>query len=120
MSIITLTSDLGDNSHYPAILKGVILSLFPSVTLVDVTHNIPDFDLMQAAYVVKHTFPAFPKGSIHVVAIDPERGGTTTGVVLSYQDHFFIAPNNGIMRLICNGQEKEAVAIENEGLIANQ
>ncbi|MEM7654644.1 MAG: SAM-dependent chlorinase/fluorinase [Bacteroidota bacterium] len=120
MSIVTLTSDLGDNSHYPAIIKGVILSLFPDIQLIDVTHNIPSFDLMQAAYVIKHTYPAFPKGSIHLIAIDPEHGTTHTGVVMEHEGHFFIAPNNGILSLISDGQVQEGHAIENEGLIATQ
>ena len=73
MPIITLTSDFGDSSHYSAIVKGVIYSLISDVNLIDVTHNINDFDIMHAAYVVKNTFPAFPKGTVHMVAIDPEQ-----------------------------------------------
>lgn len=120
MPIITLTSDLGDSSHYPAILKGIILSLFPSATMVDVTHNIPNFDLLQAAYVVQHTFPAFPDGSIHIVAIDPEHGELATGVVMVYNKQYFIAPDNGVLSLICDGAVKEAVEIQHEGLMKGE
>ena len=117
MPIITLTSDLGDSSHYPAILKGIILSLFPSVTLVDVTHNIPDYDLLEAAYVVQHTYPAYPAGSIHMVAIDPDHGELATGIVMAYEGQYFIAPNNGVLSLICNSKVREAVEIQHEGLL---
>ena len=65
MSIVTLTSDLGDNSHYPAIINGVILSLFSDLQLIDVTHNIPSFDLMQAAYVIKHTYRLGVRVTLH-------------------------------------------------------
>lgn len=114
MPIITLTSDLGDNSHYPAVVKGIILSMFPEVRLVDLTHNIANFDLMEAAYMVKNTFPAFPKGSIHLMAVDPDQG---QAVVLKHQGHYFIGPNNGILSLITNNGLMEAHFVKNEGLI---
>jgi S-adenosylmethionine hydrolase len=117
MSIITLTSDLGDNGHYPAIIKGVILSLFPSATLIDVTHNIQDFDLVHAAYVVKHMFRAYPKGSIHLISIDPERTEIPTGLVMEYEGQYFIGPDNGVLSLIAEGLHSQVVTIQNEGLI---
>lgn len=117
MSIITLTSDLGANGHYPAIIKGVILSLYPSATLVDVTHSIEAFDRMHAAYVIKHMFRAFPNGSIHLVSIDPEDTPTPTGLVMQYQDHYFIGPDNGLLSLISEGAAERIVRIENEGLV---
>ncbi len=117
MSIITLTSDLGYSSHYAAIVKGVILSLYPTATLVDVSHNVPSFDIMEAAYVVKHSFSSFPKGSIHIIAIDPEYSLASSGIVMHYQDHYFIGPNNGVMSLIADSASETCVKIENEGLI---
>ncbi|MEO0470709.1 MAG: SAM-dependent chlorinase/fluorinase [Bacteroidota bacterium] len=117
MAIITLTSDLGDSSHYPAVIKGVILSLFPAANIIDVTHNVNSFDIMQAAYVVKHTLNAFPPDSIHIIAIDPEKTDTQTGLVVRYQDQWLVGPDNGVMSLICEGQETQCVTIENEGLL---
>ncbi|RMG68250.1 MAG: hypothetical protein D6722_12075, partial [Bacteroidetes bacterium] len=117
MAIVTFTSDLGDNSHYPAVVKGIILSLYPDVTLVDVTHNVPSFDIMQAAYVLRHTYHAFPAGSIHLISVDPESKGQAEGVVMAYDGHFFVGPNNGLMSLITNGAEAEASRISHPGLI---
>lgn len=114
MPIITLTSDLGDGSHYPAVVKGIILSMFPEARLVDVTHNIANFDLMEAAYMVKNTFPAFPAGSIHIVAVDPDQ---KQAIVLKHKNQFFIGPDNGILSLITDEQESEAHLVENEGMI---
>lgn len=117
MSTITLTSDLGNDSHYAAILKGVILSLYPSATLVDVTHNVSNFDIMQAGYVVKHTYPSFPSGTIHIVAIDPEQSDSPTGIVMQLDEQFFVGPDNGVMSLISDGKEVACVEIQNEGLM---
>ncbi|MEO1382788.1 MAG: SAM-dependent chlorinase/fluorinase [Bacteroidota bacterium] len=119
MPIITCTSDLGDNSHYPAIIKGVVLSLFPDAQIIDVTHHVPNFDVMHAAYVVKHTFPAFPPGTIHMIAIDPEQGVKASGVVMEHKGHYFVGPNNGVLSLICDGAVNEGHEIQNEGLVHN-
>lgn len=117
MSIITLTSDLGNDSHYAAIVKGVILSLYPSARMLDITHNVASFDTMQAAYLVKHSFPAFPDGSIHIVAVDPEKGSSQMGMVMSYANHYFVGPDNGVMSLISDGNPDACHRIENEGLM---
>ena len=120
MSIITLTSDLGNDSHYAAIVKGVIMSLFPAARLLDITHNIPSFDTMQAAYIVKNSFSAFPEGSIHIVAVDPEKGNSDMGMVMAYKNHLFVGPDNGVMSLISDSQAVICHRIENEGLLRTQ
>jgi S-adenosylmethionine hydrolase len=116
MPIITLTSDLGDNSHYAAVLKGVMLSLFPGVHIIDVTHNISNFNTMEVAYVIRNMFPAFPEGTIHLIGVDPETGNSPTGVVMYYKNQYFVGPNNGVMSLISDGEETQCIEIENEGL----
>ncbi len=117
MAIITLTSDLGDNSHYAAVLKGVMLSLYPTAQIIDVTHNISNFNIMEVAYVIKNTFPAFPEGSIHLIGVDPEAGTSPGGVVMHYKNQFFVGPNNGVMSLISDGEADSCFEISNEGLV---
>ncbi len=117
MPIITLTSDLGYSSHYAAVLKGVIASLYPDARLVDVTHNVSNFDIMEAAYLVKNTFPAFPAGTIHIVAVDPEQPAADGGIVVACRNQYFVGPNNGVLSLICHPAETQCVEIVNEGLI---
>jgi S-adenosyl-L-methionine hydrolase (adenosine-forming) len=116
MAIITLTSDLGKSSHYPAVVKGLILTRFPQATLIDVTHSVPSFDLMQAAYMVHNTQAAFPPGTVHVVAIDPDQDDSE-GVVMHYRDQYFVGPNNGVMSLICDGRVKEGISVAHTDLI---
>ncbi|MEZ4772246.1 MAG: SAM-dependent chlorinase/fluorinase [Bacteroidia bacterium] len=120
MAIITLTSDLGDSSHYSAILKGVILSLFKGVDIIDVTHNINNFDIMHAAYVVKHTYPSFPEGTIHVVAVDPEHSEARIPVVVMANGQYFIGPDNGVMSLICDKNIQHSVEITNPALMLDR
>lgn len=103
MSIITLTSDLGEGSHYSAIVKGAILRLLPSAKLVDVTHAIARYDIMHAAYVVGRSFRAFPVGTVHMVAVDPEQTDLQAeAVAVACEGHYFVGPNNGVISLICD------------------
>lgn len=111
MAIITLTSDLGANSHYPAIVKGIMLSRCPGATLVDVTHSIPSYDLMQAAYVVKQLFRAYPTGTVHMVGVDPDQE-LHAAVAMAYDGHYFVGPDNGVLSLIAEGKVKQGQRIE--------
>lgn len=115
--IITLTTDLGDTGHYPGVLKGIILSMYRPAAIVDITHNVPDFDLMHAAYLIKQTYKAYPAGTIHIIGVDPGDSSTAPGLVLSYDDQYFIAPDNGVLSLICDGKVSEAIEIKNPGLL---
>jgi len=114
MAIITLTSDLGNKSHYPAIIKGVILSIIPSVTLVDVTHNVSSFDIVEAAYIVKHMYGAFPSGTVHIVAVDPDSHEQQQAIVVEHTGHVFVGPDNGILRLICDNGSGKGIYIPND------
>jgi S-adenosylmethionine hydrolase len=70
MSIITLTSDFGNLDYRVAAVKGSILSLNQKVNIVDITHDIQAFNLIQTSYIVRNAYKHFPKGTIHIVSVD--------------------------------------------------
>ena len=74
MSIITLTTDFGTGSPYVAAMKGVILSINPAATIVDITHAIPPQDVQRGALVLEDTTGWFPADTIHVAVVDPGVG----------------------------------------------
>ena len=78
-AIITLTTDYGVNDHLVGTLKGVILKINPEATIVDITHNVAPFDLLDGALAIGSAYSYFPARTIHVVVVDPgvgtERGG---------------------------------------------
>lgn len=117
MAIITLTSDFGVQGHYAAVVKGIILSRYQASTIVDVTHEVGSFNIMEAAYILKSTYPAFPDGTVHLISVDPEQGELAAPCVMHMNGHYFIAPNNGLLSLICEGQEHECRSIEHEALV---
>lgn len=99
MSVITLTSDYGTTDHYVASLKGHLLSKNPRLTIVDVSHQIGSFDIAQAAFVLRHAFPAFPKGTIHCVLVH-NRTQAQRLLMFDHKGHIFLVPDNGIATLM--------------------
>lgn len=117
MSIITFTTDLGVSDHYVANLKGTILRRHPQAVMIDITHQIAPFNIMEAAFVLKSSFEHFPEGSIHIVSVDPEGGRSHRGIVMKYKEHFFVGPDNGVLSLIRRKENCETFLITNEEVV---
>jgi S-adenosyl-L-methionine hydrolase (adenosine-forming) len=96
-AIITLTTDFGVGSRYVAALKGVVLSINPHATIVDISHNISPQDIMAAAVVLEETCFSFPPGTIHVAVVDPGVGSDRRIVYVQVRAQQFIAPDNGLL-----------------------
>lgn len=111
MPIVTLTTDLGLNDHYVGAVKGAILSLSPDITIVDITHNIPAFNILQAAFTLKNSFHFFPKGTIHIMGVNPEADEGTDHLAILYKEHYFIGANNGVFSLIFDQKPEKVVQL---------
>src|SRR5260370_8462434 len=96
-AIITLTTDYGTNDHLVGTLKGVILKINPDVTIVDITHNIPAFDLLDGALAIGSAYSYFPPKTIHVVVVYPGVGTNRHPLPFSAQNHHFVPPHNDFM-----------------------
>ena len=97
MSIITLMTDFGTGSPYVAAMKGVILSINPVVTLVDITHEIPPQDVRRGAVVLDDVAGRFPEDTIHVAVVDPGVGTDRAIVYARIDRQQYIAPDNGLL-----------------------
>ena len=111
MAIITLTTDLGSKDFYQAALKGSILTILPTANIVDITHEVPSFNISYAAFVLKNVYHYFPKGTVHLIGIDSVFSENTKYVGLKYRDHFFVGADNGIFSLLFEGQPDEIVEL---------
>jgi S-adenosyl-L-methionine hydrolase (adenosine-forming) len=102
--IITLTTDFGLKDPFVGAMKGVILSIAPNVQIVDITHDIPSYDVIEASLVLYEACRYFPGGTVHVVVVDPGVGSSRRPVALSGNmkgsDPVFIAPDNGVLSLV--------------------
>ncbi len=105
--IITLTTDFGYRDAYVGAMKGVILNIAPQTTIVDITHDIPPYDILFAALVLREACPRFPEHSIHVAVIDPGVGGPRRPLVLKLGGHFYVGPDNGLFSLLLRDYKLE-------------
>lgn len=97
MPIITLMTDFGTADGYVAEMKGVILSNIPETTLVDVTHTIAAHDIVAARVALARYWPRFPQGTVHVVVVDPGVGTPREALIVEWERHFFVGPDNGVL-----------------------
>jgi S-adenosylmethionine hydrolase len=118
--IITLTTDFGLSDHYVGTMKGVILGIAPRTTIVDITHDIALFEILEGAFAIAQAFPYFPKGSIHVVVVDPGVGTARRPILVEASGQYFIGPDNGVFSMIYAVGTHRVRAISNEALFLPQ
>jgi len=99
---ITLLTDFGTADYFVAAMKGVILSAYPSASIIDLTHNIPAQDIEAAAFTLLATYSAFPSGTIHVAVVDPGVGSNRRAILIEAHGQFFVGPDNGIFSYVCD------------------
>ena len=110
MSIITLLTDFGAQDFFVGAMKGVILSVNPDATIVDISHEIPPQDIETAAFNLLSCYRDFPSGTIHVAVVDPGVGSERRAVLIECANQFFVGPDNGLFSWICE-REKDWTAI---------
>jgi S-adenosylmethionine hydrolase len=103
MTVVTFTTDFGTADGYVGAMKGVVLALCPQATLVDITHEVPPFDVAAGAFALAQAAPLYPPGSIHVAVVDPGVGGERADLLVEAGGAFFIGPDNGVLSLAARG-----------------
>lgn len=106
---ITLTTDFGNNDHLVAAMKGVILKVNPDVHIVDITHNVSPYDILDAAFTLSNCYKYFPPRTIHLVVIDPGVGTQRRPLLVSGTTHYFVAPDNGVLSPVYEQEERLTV-----------
>ncbi len=109
MSVITFTSDYGLVDHRVSSVKGAILNLKEDITIVDITHQIQAYNLLQTAYIVRNAYSFFPKGTVHIISVDSFYTKERKCILYKSDDHYFIAADNGVLSLIFYDLKPEAI-----------
>jgi len=104
-AIITLTTDYGTNDHLVGTLKGVILKINPEATIVDITHHVAPFDVLDGALAIGAAYSYFPPRTIHVVVVDPGVGTERRPLLVTAENQYFVAPDNGVLSVIYEREE---------------
>ncbi|MDA9107520.1 SAM-dependent chlorinase/fluorinase [Flavobacteriaceae bacterium] len=109
MSLITLTTDFGNKDHFVGSVKGALYSEIENVNIVDISHNISPFNIIEGAYIIQNSYKNFPEGSIHIIGVDSEKTPDQNHIAMILDGHYFICANNGIMSLISSKINPEKI-----------
>jgi S-adenosylmethionine hydrolase len=104
--IITLTSDFGINDHFVGAMKGVILDIVPEAAIVDISHAVQAFDVLDGAIAISQAYSYFPNGTIHMVVVDPGVGTARRPIIASSDGYHFVAPDNGVLSMVYAREER--------------
>lgn len=105
---ITLTTDFGLKDHFVGVMKGVIARICPKVDVVDITHGISSYEIIEAAFTIAETYKWFPKGTIHVAVVDPGVGTARRPILIEAAGQYFIGPDNGVLAMVYEREKHKA------------
>jgi hypothetical protein len=106
---VTLTTDFGIADHYVGAMKGVVYSINPAATVVDISNSVQSFDLLDGALTIAQSYAYYPKDTIHVVVVDPGVGTARRPILVTAGTHYFVAPDNGVLSLVYEREERVSV-----------
>ncbi len=107
---IVFMTDFGVVDDSVAICRGVMYSIMPDVRIVDLTHQVTPFSILDGARFLYGATPYYPPGTVFVVVIDPTVGSTRKAIVAkSKRGQFFVLPDNGLLTLVEQRDGIEAV-----------
>ena len=102
--IVTLLSDFGGESGYPAQMKGAVLCACPDAVLVDLAHSVPPFDVLAGALMLERCVGAFPDSAVHLAVVDPGVGSPRRAIcVVDVEGRRFVGPDNGLFTPFLDG-----------------
>ena len=111
MPIITLTTDLGTVDHYVSAVKATILRQLENANIVDISHDVPSFNIIHAAFVLKNVYQEFPAGSIHIIGVNAETNEDNSHLAVYANGHYFVGTDNGIFSLLLDLKPDKIVEI---------
>ena len=103
--IVTFLTDFGTRDGYVGSVKGVIKSIAPQTEIIDISHEIPAFDVKAAAFALLNYYSQFPEGTVHLIVVDPGVGSARKPVIAVSEGYFFVAPDNGVLSLVETREE---------------
>jgi S-adenosyl-L-methionine hydrolase (adenosine-forming) len=104
--IVTLTTDFGTNDHFVGAMKGVILEIVPEAAIVDISHAVQAYDVLDGALAISQAYSYFPTGTVHVVVVDPGVGTARRPIIASSDGYHFVAPDNGVLSMVYAREER--------------
>lgn len=92
-----MLSDFGIKDQYVASMRGAILSINPSIQIVDITHQIPKYNIRIASFILAQSALIFPRGTVHMAIVDPGVGTKRLPIIIKTKNYHFVGPDNGLL-----------------------
>jgi S-adenosylmethionine hydrolase len=108
-STITLITDFGLQDEYVGVMKGVMAGINPLANVIDISNTVAAQDTFQAACILNNSYNYFPKGTIHVVVVDPGVGSDRKILCLKTENYLFLAPDNGVLSFVIAKEGSESI-----------
>jgi hypothetical protein len=97
MAVITLLTDYGIKDSYVAEVKGEILRINMDATIVDISHDVGNYEISSGAFHMVRSAPYFPRGATHVGVVDPTVGSKRKAIIIKTENAWFVGPDNGLL-----------------------
>jgi S-adenosylmethionine hydrolase len=107
--LITFTTDFGTTDHFVGTMRGVIVSINPKAQMFDICNAVQSYDVLDGALTIAHSYRYFPADTIHLVIVDPGVGTSRRPILVTTEKHMFIAPDNGVLSLVYEQEERISV-----------
>jgi S-adenosyl-L-methionine hydrolase (adenosine-forming) len=107
--VVTFTTDFGLNDPFVGIMHGVVLNIHPETSIVDISHAVPSYDVLDGALTIAQAYRFFPPRTVHVVVVDPGVGSRRRPIIAETGDYVFVAPDNGVLSLVESQEPKFSV-----------
>lgn len=72
----------------------------PDANIIDISHDVDPFNVAQTSYLIEASYASFPKGTVHLIGVDAEINNQNQHIAMQWNDHFFIAADNGILSIL--------------------
>ncbi|MFH2054980.1 MAG: SAM-dependent chlorinase/fluorinase [bacterium] len=109
MGVIALLTDFGHRDPFVGMLKGAIAKVAPDTTVIDLTHDIANFDPRSAAFILEKSLSHFPESTVFLCVVDPGVGSARKILAAQAHRQYFVAPDNGILSYALSGAEAREV-----------
>lgn len=107
--VVALLTDFGLSDHYVGVMKGVVLGICPTATIVDITHDIPPQDILTGALELAAAYSYFPPETIFVAVVDPGVGSSRLPIAAAAAGRYFVGPDNGVLSLVFGRERPQRI-----------
>ena len=114
--LITLTTDFGLTDPFVGVMKGVIASVCPAAHVIDITHGVKAFDVLDGALAIWQARRYFPAETVHAIVVDPGVGSSRQPVLCRMGNAWFIAPDNGVLTLVEREVRRQGGAVSHRSI----